>query len=72
MHLENAPFDLLGTSTSAKETDVSWERDWRFESRVAQLPTRRELALRPLYVMIGGAGLVIAWFEVFWRHCSSQ
>jgi hypothetical protein len=24
---------------------------------------------KPLYVMIGSAGLVIAWFEIFWRHC---
>jgi hypothetical protein len=31
--------------------------------RVAQFPTRRELAPRPLYVMIGGVGLVIALFE---------
>ena len=31
--------------------------------RVAQFPTRRELAPRPLYIMIGGAGLVIDWFE---------
>jgi hypothetical protein len=30
---------------------------------------RRELALRPLYVMVGSAGLVIAWIELFWRHC---
>jgi hypothetical protein len=37
--------------------------------QVARLPTRKELALRPLYVMIGSAGLVIAWFEIFWPHC---
>jgi len=37
--------------------------------RVVQLPTRRELALRPLYIMIGDAGLVIVWFDVFWRPC---
>ena len=30
--------------------------------RVAQFPTRRELAPRPLYIIIGGAGLVIDWF----------
>jgi hypothetical protein len=23
---------------------------------------------KPLCVMIGSAGLVIAWFEIFWRH----
>ena len=30
---------------------------------------RREQALKPLYTMIGSAGLVIAWIELFWRHC---
>ena len=26
-----------------------------------KLPTRKELALRPLYIIAGSAGLVIAW-----------
>jgi hypothetical protein len=30
---------------------------------------RREQALKPVYTMIGSAGLVIAWIELFWRHC---
>jgi hypothetical protein len=30
---------------------------------------RREQALRPLYVMVVSAGIVIAWIELFWRHC---
>ena len=33
--------------------------------QVARLPTRKESAFKPLYVMIGAAGLVIAWFEIF-------
>jgi len=37
--------------------------------QVARLPTRKESAFKPLYVMIGSAGLVIVWFEIFWRHC---
>jgi hypothetical protein len=37
--------------------------------QVVRLPTRKEAAFKPLYVMIGSAGLVIAWFEIFWRHC---
>jgi hypothetical protein len=37
--------------------------------RVSKLPTRQELALRPLYVMVGSAGLVIAWIELFRRVC---
>jgi hypothetical protein len=35
--------------------------------RVGRL--RREQALKPLYVMVGSAGIVIAWIELFWRHC---
>ena len=35
--------------------------------QVARLPTRK--AFKPLYVMIGSAGLVIVWFEIFWWHC---
>ena len=30
---------------------------------------RREQALKPLYTMIGSAAIVIAWIEIFWRHC---
>jgi hypothetical protein len=30
--------------------------------------SRREQAFKPLYVIIGSAGLVIL-FELFWRHC---
>jgi hypothetical protein len=31
---------------------------------------RKEQALKPLYTMIGSAAIVIAWIELFWRHCS--
>jgi hypothetical protein len=31
--------------------------------------SRKEQALKPLYTMIGSAGIVIAWIELFWRHC---
>ena len=37
--------------------------------RVSRLPTRKEQALKPLYVIVASAGLVIAWIEIFWRHC---
>jgi len=37
--------------------------------RVSWLPTRKEQALKQLYVMVGSAGIVILWFELFWRHC---
>jgi hypothetical protein len=29
----------------------------------------KEQALKPLYTMVGSAGIVIAWIELFWRHC---
>jgi hypothetical protein len=32
-------------------------------------PTRQELPLPPLFVIAGGAGLVIAWIELFHRVC---
>jgi len=37
--------------------------------RVSWLPTRKEQALKPLYVMVGSAGIIIAWIKLFWRHC---
>jgi hypothetical protein len=37
--------------------------------RVSKLPTRQEQALKPLYTMVGSAAIVIAWIELFWRHC---
>ena len=37
--------------------------------QVARLPTRKESAFKPLYAMTGFAAPVIAWFEIFWRHC---
>jgi hypothetical protein len=33
--------------------------------RISKLPKRKELALRPLYIIAGSAGLVIAWIELF-------
>ena len=30
---------------------------------------RKEQALKPVYTMIGSAAIVIAWIELFWRHC---
>ena len=36
--------------------------------RVSRLPTRKEQAFKPLYVMIGSAAIVIAWIELFCRH----
>jgi hypothetical protein len=30
---------------------------------------RKEQALKPLYTMVGSAGIVIASIELFWRNC---
>jgi hypothetical protein len=35
----------------------------------SKLPTRKELAFRPLLIIAGSAGLVIAWIELFRRVC---
>ena len=37
-------------------------------ARLARVPTRVEIARLTLGAIIGTAGLVILWFEVFWRH----
>jgi hypothetical protein len=37
-------------------------------ARLAPPPTRVELARTALMGMMGGAGLVILWFGVLWRH----
>jgi hypothetical protein len=31
------------------------------------VPTRVEIARTALVIMLGAAGLVILWFEAFWR-----
>jgi hypothetical protein len=38
-------------------------------ARLARVPTRAEIARLTLGAIIGTAGLVILWFETFWRHC---
>jgi hypothetical protein len=38
-------------------------------AQLARLPTRKEQVLRPLYIMFGGAGIVILWIEFFHRVC---
>jgi hypothetical protein len=42
------------------------------KAQLARLPTRRDQAFTPLRIMFGSAllsaGLVILWFEMFWRH----
>jgi hypothetical protein len=36
---------------------------------VSRLPIGKEQALKPPYVVVGSAAIVIAWIELFWRHC---
>ena len=35
----------------------------------SRLSTGREQAFKPLYLILGSARLVVAWIELFWRHC---
>ena len=43
------------------------------QAQLARLPTRRDQAFTPLRIIFGStvvsAGLVLLWFEAFWRHC---
>jgi hypothetical protein len=46
------------------------ESDLQFVmAQLARLPTRKEMALRPLYIIAGSAGLVILCIELFRRAC---
>jgi hypothetical protein len=56
--------DQIRTDFAAIESDLE-----AIMERLSRLPTRKELAFRPLYVILGSAGLVILWIEMFWRHC---
>jgi hypothetical protein len=48
-------------------TDFALIED-QLEAIYARTPTLMEIARTALMGMIGGAGLVILWIEVFWRH----
>jgi hypothetical protein len=63
-HLTLRQADQACTDFAAIESD----REMIME-RLSRLPTRKEIVLRPLYVIVGSAGLLIAWIELFWRHC---
>jgi hypothetical protein len=56
--------DQLRTDIANVETGLEM-----IMAQLARLPTRKELALRPLYIIVGSAGLVIAWIELFRRVC---
>jgi hypothetical protein len=38
-------------------------------AQLARLPTCKKMALRPLYIIAGSAGLVILCIELFRRAC---
>jgi hypothetical protein len=57
-----------GIPITAPSIDDPTKADLEFLiERVERL--RREQALKPLYTMVGSAAIVIAWIEIFWRHC---
>jgi hypothetical protein len=43
------------------------------KEQLARLPTRKDLAFKPLRIIVTTAlttaALVILWLEAFWRHC---
>ena len=38
------------------------------DARLARMPTQVELARTALGTIVGSAGLVIIWIELFWRY----
>jgi len=38
------------------------------KGQLARVPTRMEIARIALGIMFGAAGLMIGWFELFWRY----
>jgi hypothetical protein len=62
-HLALRQADQARTDFAAIEDDLDF-----IKSQPARLPTRKEQALKPIY-MVGSAGLVIAWIELFRRYC---
>jgi hypothetical protein len=38
-------------------------------AQLARIPTRMELARLALGTIVGAAGLMIIWIELFWRQC---
>jgi hypothetical protein len=69
-HAKRSPPADATTRSRADRSRAHPDTDPEFLiERVAKLPTRQELALRPLYTMVGAAAIVVAWIELFWRHC---
>ena len=64
LHLPMPPRNPEDFDLGAIKTDLEFIME-----RLSKLPTRQELALRPLFVIAGSAGLVIAWIELFRRVC---
>ena len=60
---------VLDRHRGTGKTDRPWAimTDPNSDRTVARLP-RPTAGLRPLYMMVGSAAIVIAWIEVFWWH----
>jgi hypothetical protein len=56
--------DQARTDFAAIESDLEM-----IMARLARVPTRMELARAALGIIFCTAAIVIAWFELFWRHC---
>jgi hypothetical protein len=56
--------DQARTDFAAIESDLEF-----IVEQLARLPTRKEMALRPLYVVFGSAAIVILWIELFRHAC---
>jgi hypothetical protein len=66
VHLLHNGLLYLGVAKSPTVVAIKADLEFLIE-RVTRF--RKEQALKPLYTMIGSAAIVIAWIELFWRHC---
>jgi hypothetical protein len=71
LHLRKAQPVVLMPRRERQHVDLAVIKiDLKFlMDRLSKLPTRQELALRPLYIIAGSYGLLIAWIELFRRVC---
>jgi hypothetical protein len=63
------PFTLRQVDQACTDFAIIEDHLDAIHARLARVPTRVELARLALGAIIGTAGIVILWFEVFWRQC---
>jgi hypothetical protein len=68
MRSDEHPFTLGQVDQARTDFAIIEDHLEAIHARLARMPTRVEVARTALMGMIGGAGIVILRFEMFWRH----